>query len=39
MRWAEDVAPEAMSWLERAKDKPFFLWVHFFDPHSPYDLA
>ncbi len=38
MRYAEDVAPVAMDWMERNKDKPFFLWVHFFDPHSPYDL-
>ena len=38
MRYAEDVAPAAMTWMERNKDKPFFLWVHFFDPHSPYDL-
>ena len=20
-------------------DQPFFLWVHFFDPHQPYDVA
>ncbi len=38
MRWAEDVAPAAMNWMERNKENPFFLWVHFFDPHSPYDL-
>lgn len=40
MRWAEDVAPRAMNWIEQTakKDKPFFAWVHFFDPHSPYDF-
>ncbi len=39
MRFAEDVAPRAMSWLEKSKDSgPFFCWVHFFDPHSPYDF-
>ena len=40
MRWAEDVAPKAISWLRQKKDqkKPFFLWVHLFDPHSPYEL-
>lgn len=38
MRWAEDVAPEAISWMRRNKDNPFFLWVHFFDPHSPYEF-
>ena len=38
MRYAEDVAPRAISWMEEHREKPFFLWVHFFDPHSPYDL-
>jgi arylsulfatase A-like enzyme len=40
-RYAEDVTPRALKWLrERAakKTKPFFLWVHYFDPHSPYDF-
>ncbi len=40
MRWAEDVTPKAISWLRQKKDqqKPFFLWVHLFDPHSPYEF-
>ncbi len=38
MRYAEDVNPPALAWLERNKDNPFFLWVHYFDPHSPYDF-
>lgn len=39
MRWAEDVAPRAMAWMEKQKGQgPFFCWVHFFDPHSPYDF-
>ncbi len=25
------------SWHEKADGKPFFLWVHFFDPHQPYE--
>ena len=25
-----------MSWLERNGDAPFFLWVHYYDPHGPY---
>ena len=38
-RWAEDVTPKAVSWLkDRDQDDPFFLWVHYFDPHSPYDF-
>lgn len=28
----------AIAWLaERDEDRPFFLWVHYFDPHQPYD--
>jgi arylsulfatase A-like enzyme len=39
-RWAEDVTPRALEWLKQngTGDKPFFLWVHYFDPHSPYDF-
>ncbi|MGH9630123.1 MAG: sulfatase family protein [Bryobacteraceae bacterium] len=39
-RWAEDVTPPAMDWLKQngKSDKPFFMWVHYFDPHSPYDF-
>jgi arylsulfatase A-like enzyme len=39
-RWAEDVTPPAIDWMKRNSggDKPFFLWVHYFDPHSPYDF-
>lgn len=37
-RWAEDVTPRALKWLDdHANEKqPFFLWIHYFDPHSPY---
>jgi arylsulfatase A-like enzyme len=37
-RWAEDVAPRALAWLGSNRARPFLLWVHFFDPHAPYDL-
>ena len=26
-----------LPWLGRMKGKKFFLWVHYFDPHAPYD--
>jgi arylsulfatase A-like enzyme/Flp pilus assembly protein TadD len=26
----------ALGWLDEHHDEPFFLWVHFFDPHTPY---
>ena len=37
-RFAEDVTPRAISWLEEQRVEPFFLWVHYFDPHAPYHL-
>ncbi len=27
---------EALRWVEQAKDAPFFLYLHFLDPHTPY---
>jgi len=27
---------EVMKWLDSQPAEPFFLWVHFFDPHRPY---
>ena len=39
MRWAEDVTPPALRWLDENKDEEnLFLWVHYFDPHEPYNL-
>ncbi len=36
-RHAEDTVAKALSWLQEVgEDKPFFLWVHLFDPHIPY---
>jgi arylsulfatase A-like enzyme len=37
-RRADEVASRAAAWLERRRDgaRPFFLWVHFYDPHWPY---
>ena len=34
---AERVANWLEVWHEKAERKPFFLWVHFFDPHQPYE--
>jgi len=37
-RPAGEVTDAALAWLAaRERDRPFFLWVHFFDPHAPYD--
>lgn len=27
----------ALAWLDERRDEPFFLWIHYFDPHDPYD--
>ena len=36
-RPAEAVVAAAASWLDTAPDdRPFFLWVHFYDPHAAY---
>jgi arylsulfatase A-like enzyme/Flp pilus assembly protein TadD len=36
-RRGDEVARRALSWLEGVPREPFFLWVHLFDPHDPYD--
>lgn len=36
---ADGVVAEALEWLERAPDKPYFLWLHFMDLHWPYKAA
>lgn len=36
-RRASDVTAAARDWLKEAGDGPFFLLVHYFDPHSKYD--
>ena len=36
-RNAEAVTSAALAWLSRLrKDRPFFLWVHYYDPHLTY---
>ena len=34
-RRAPGTVRQALQWLAAAGDKPFFLWVHLFDPHYP----
>ncbi len=37
-RPAEEVVDAALAWLEqRDGAKPFLAWLHFFDPHAPYE--
>lgn len=35
-RSAEAVTDAATAWLHSIDSAPFFLWVHYFDPHEPY---
>lgn len=35
-RFAEDVTPRAIQWIKNNQKSRFFVWVHYFDPHSPY---
>lgn len=37
MRIGQEVVDAALNWLQRRRQKPFFCWVHLFDPHTPYD--
>jgi len=37
-RTADEVSDRALAWLrERRGEAPFFLWLHYFDPHDPYE--
>lgn len=36
-RRAEDVADRALGWISRHQKGPFFVWIHFYDAHDPYD--
>ncbi len=36
-RRANKVVESAISWLEKHGKGRFFIWVHVFDPHQPYD--
>lgn len=35
-RRAGDTVDRALRWLDGQSGKPYFLWVHLYDPHTPY---
>jgi len=38
-RWyltAAEVNERVFPWLEKNRDRPFFVWIHYSDPHDPY---
>jgi choline-sulfatase len=36
-RRAGESVSRAISWLQKNPRRPFFFWLHLYDPHSPYD--
>src|SRR5206468_2132382 len=36
-RPGDEVVDQASSWLVANSDRPYFLWVHLYDPHTPYE--
>jgi len=36
-RRAGDVVDRALAWVQKQQGAPFFLWLHFYDAHDPYD--
>jgi len=36
-RKAGESVTRALSWLQKNPQRPFFFWLHLYDPHSPYD--
>jgi arylsulfatase A-like enzyme len=35
-RRANITTDRALAWLRRSRDRPFFLWIHYYDPHAEY---
>lgn len=36
-RRAQETIDAALAFLQTERDRPFFLWIHLYDPHTPYD--
>jgi len=36
-RRGRDVIAHTIAWLNKKTQAPFFIWVHLYDPHAPYD--
>lgn len=37
MRSGAKVVDSALAWLDTVRNRPFFAWVHLYDPHYPYE--
>lgn len=36
-RDAAAITDAALAWMRKPRQRPFFLWVHYYDPHHPYE--
>lgn len=36
---AQKLTEETINWIEKNKDEKFFAWLHYMDPHAPYNSA
>jgi arylsulfatase A-like enzyme/Tfp pilus assembly protein PilF len=36
-RPGREVVDHALEWLRQSSNRPFFAWVHLYDPHAPYE--
>ena len=36
-KWDRAITRETESFIRQPRDRPFFAWVHYLDPHKPYD--
>ena len=36
-RRGDRTTDRAIAWLSRPHERPYFLWVHYYDPHAPYE--
>jgi arylsulfatase A-like enzyme/cytochrome c-type biogenesis protein CcmH/NrfG len=36
-RRGDEVLDDALKWMDSARGGKFFSWIHFFDPHAPYE--
>jgi len=37
--WDAAITREAITFMTKDRDPPFFAWVHYIDPHKPFDLV
>ncbi len=36
-RRGSEVVEHALTWIKKNSSSPFFIWIHLYDPHAPYD--